>query len=389
MTTLARLGLEPVINAVGPATRFGGLPLSEGVLAAMQSAIVSPVRMDELQEAAGRQLAELLGVPSCYVTSGASAALTLATAVCASQGDPLVADGLPHSVQHRTVLVQRAQRDPYDHAITAAGPRLVEVGYPDSTLAYELAGRIDADVVAVLWRPRLHGDVLDLPAVAEIAHAAGVPVIVDGSLHIPPVHRLRDMMAAGADLVALSGGKGFRGPQTSGLLCGRSDLIAAVALHHQDMDIRAATFVESQVTGRLLQHNRQGLARGMKVAREQVLGLLTAVTEHLDDPARWLQHYERELAECADALRDVAALDVRSSRDEALDVPTLLVDCSQGNVSADAAVVALQQRHPRVFVGDAEAWRGILTINPMALGAGDGRTVGERIVDVQTQAAAP
>src|ERR1700723_591106 len=95
MDFVTELGLRPVVNAVGPATRLGGLPLSDGVHEAMRAASERNVRMDELQEAAGARLAELLGIPAAYVTSGASAALTLATAVCVAGADLRLADALP------------------------------------------------------------------------------------------------------------------------------------------------------------------------------------------------------------------------------------------------------------------------------------------------------
>ena len=148
------LGLRPVINAVGPATRLGGLPLSDGVQAAMRAAGERNVRMDELQEAAGGRLAELLGVPAVYVTSGASAGLTLAAAVCVAGDDLELTDALPQiSGPRRRVLVQRGHRDPYDHALTAAGVTLTEIGYASSTREDELTREFDGTVAAVLWRP--------------------------------------------------------------------------------------------------------------------------------------------------------------------------------------------------------------------------------------------
>src|SRR4051794_36017265 len=156
------LALRPIINAVGPATRLGGLPLAPAVLAAMADAVTTNVRMDELEEAAGRAIAQLLDVPAAYVTSGASAALTLATAVCVAGSEPGLLEDLPTGAAGRKVIVQRAHRDPYDHAITAVGVSLTEIGFPTSTYPDELARELDDSVVAVLWRPEVPGELLSL-----------------------------------------------------------------------------------------------------------------------------------------------------------------------------------------------------------------------------------
>ena len=172
MDIAAELGIRPIVNAVGPASRLGGLPLSDGVLAAMRAAGERNVRMDELQEAAGQRLAELLGVPAVYVTSGASAGLTLATAVCVAGEDLALADELPRILSpRRRVLVQQGHRDPYDHALTSAGVTLTEVGYGGSTREGELARELDETVAAVLWRPAPRHDLLDLDVVAQIGRA--------------------------------------------------------------------------------------------------------------------------------------------------------------------------------------------------------------------------
>jgi D-glucosaminate-6-phosphate ammonia-lyase len=388
MNFATQLGLRPVVNAVGPATRLGGLPLSDGVLSAMRAAVERNVRMDELQEAAGARLAELLGIPAAYVTSGASAALTLATAVCVAGADLRLADALPRVPgPRRRVLVQRGHRDPYDHALTAAGVELTEIGYQTSTRPDELARELDGTVAAVLWRPGGSGDLLGLDQVAQLAKAAGVPVIVDGAVDIPPVTRLQAMFAAGADLVALSGGKGFRGPHTSGLLCGQPELIAAVAVHHQDMDVREQTWAPSEVTGLTTRYGRHGIGRGLKVGREQIAGLLAAVTEYVADPERHEPEYDAELTALETELRRGPRLAARRTRNERLCVPEVEVDVSATGLRGDVVVRALEAGDPRIHVGEDQAWRDILVINPMGLGKGEGQQIAARLIEVCDAAA--
>lgn len=129
MTLYEKWGVPTVLNGVGPATRLGGLPLHPEVWQAMQEALAQSVRMDALESIAGARLAGLLGVPGVYVTSGAAAALFLATAVTMAGGRPDLIDQLPDSTGMKSkVVIQRAHRDPYDRAVTAVGATLVEIG---------------------------------------------------------------------------------------------------------------------------------------------------------------------------------------------------------------------------------------------------------------------
>lgn len=376
------LGLRPVINGLGPVTRLGGLPMSGAVFEAMRWAVATNVRMDELQEAAGAELARLLGTPAAHVTSGAYAGLTLAAAVCAVGGDSRGVDELPLTGERSRVIIQMAHRDPYDHAITSVGLRLTEIGYPYSTRPHELARELDSTVAAVLHRITGNGDMLPLRKVTELSHAAGVPVIVDAADYIPPLARLRQLQEDGADLIAISGGKTFRGPQASGILCGRRDLIRSVALHHLDMDLREATWSASEITGYWPTGGREGIGRGMKVGREQIVGLLTAVSEYVSEPGRWAQHYASELAECERALAACPALRVAQDHDHVMDVPALVIDFSGAGVDADEVARQLDRGTPRIQLSEAEAWRNRLIVNPIALAEGDGSRIGERVAAI-------
>ena len=190
----AELGLRAVVNGLGPVTRLGGLPMSDTVLDAMRWAVATNVRMDELQEAAGIELARLLDVPAAHVTSGAYSGLTLAAAVCAVGGDSRGVDGLPLTGSRSRVVIQMAHRDPYDHAITAVGLRLTVIGYPYSTRPHEMVRGLDKPVAAVVHRIGGNGDTLPLRKVADLSHAVGVPVIVDAADYASPVARLRQLL---------------------------------------------------------------------------------------------------------------------------------------------------------------------------------------------------
>lgn len=374
------LGVPVALNGVGPATRLGGLPLHPDVWAAMQESLASPVRMDVFEEAAGRRIAELLGAPAAYVTSGASAAMLLGTAAAMTGGRADLVDRLPDTTgMRRRVLIQAAHRDPYDRAVAPTGAVLETIGYPDSTHPDELDRALGDDVAAVLYRPGKPGNLLSLAATAEIAHAHDVPVIVDGAVHAPGLERLRALFTDGADLVALSGGKGFRGPQASGLLLGRADLVAAVGAQHQDMDERLTTWPPGLAAGRRTPP-RHGPGRPMKVGREQIAGLLAALERYVRDPGGDEAPGIAELDETERVLREGGA-EVTRHHDAALDVPSLHVRAGDGAAAVDALVLALAARPVPAYVGEAEAWRGIVTINPMALRPGDGVALGIAIVE--------
>ncbi|GGM25915.1 aminotransferase class V-fold PLP-dependent enzyme [Dactylosporangium sucinum] len=383
MDIYAELGVRTIINAVGPATRLGGLSLSDEVIEAMRAAGARNVRMDELEEAAGAEIAALLGAPAAYVTSGAAAALSLATAVCLAGDRPAAIDVLPEVAgPRRRAVIQRAHRDPYDHALTAVGAELVEIGYPGSTRPDELVRELDGRAALVLWRPGRGGDHLGIAEVCELAHAAGVPVLVDAAMDVPPLQRLRDILDAGADLVAISAGKGFRGPHTAGILCGQADLVGAVALHHQDMDIRPRTWQRSEVTGADPVRGRHGIGRGMKVGREQIVGLLVALRAFVRDPGAHHRHGAQELADIRAGLHDDPRCTVRDGYEHHLDVPVLEIDVTASGRSADEVIRDLDRGTPRIHLGEDRAWQGVLTVNPQGLQPGDGAAFAKRFAEV-------
>ncbi|MGO4681450.1 aminotransferase class V-fold PLP-dependent enzyme [Microbacterium sp. 2MCAF23] len=359
-----------VVNAVGPATRMGGLGLHDEVLAAMGRAVQVPVRMAELERAGGEHVARLLGAPAAYITAGAAAGLALAAAAAMARDDVDVIDSLPrHRDGRDEFVIQAAQRDPYDRAVEAAGGRIVAVGYPGSTHAAELASAIGERTAAVLYRPGAPGNHVDLDRTCAIAHAAGVPVIVDGALRIPPLTVLHEYIAAGADLLAVSGGKLLRGPQASGLLIGQPEWIARVGVHHQDMDEREETWPAAD--GRFVRPPRHGIARFAKVGREQLVGLVTAVERFVagaDDTAVEVEELRR-----AHQLLAHGPLGAVWEEHSVLGSPEVIVTVRPA--LATRFVRALRAQHPPVYVEESGAWRGVLSLNSLGLTTGDGERI--------------
>ena len=166
-----QLGIVPVINAPGEATRLGDLSLSKGDWNAIRRTLSVSVRRDEFASAAGLHIAQRPRVPAAYVTSGASAALALAAAICVAGEDRSAIDALPDTgVLPLQVVIQSAQMDPHDRAITSVGVGLTGVGYRTCCMAFEPRNAPFDRCAAALFRPGEPGDLLSLGRVAAIAH---------------------------------------------------------------------------------------------------------------------------------------------------------------------------------------------------------------------------
>src|SRR5438067_4804204 len=225
-----RLGVTPIINARGTHTRLGGTLMPPEVLDAMREAAGAYVVLEELQARASEVIARATGGEAGMVTGGAAAGLLLGTAACIAGDDPAKIELLPTTAGMRNEAIMfRAHRNGYDHSVRAAGATIVDVGYGHGTLPYQLEAAFGerTALVVYLMSPWAGRGALPLPETCAIAQRHGVPVLVDAAAMLPPAENLRRFIAEGADLVTFSGGKGLNGPQGSGVLAGRVDLIRA------------------------------------------------------------------------------------------------------------------------------------------------------------------
>jgi L-seryl-tRNA(Ser) seleniumtransferase len=379
MGLYASLGVRTVINARGNATLVGGTLMDPEVLAAMAEAGRSFVRIADLEEAASAKIAAVTGAEAGYVTSGAAAGVTLATAAVLAGLDPERMDRLPETDgQPNEILIQRVHRNPYDHMVRAAGARLVEFGDERGGSAAEMAGRIGPATAGVFYHAQAERLGVPFDAFVEVAHASGLPVIVDASVNLPPRSNLRRYVEAGADLVAFSGGKTIRGPQASGILAGRRDLLISVGLQHQDMDVMAATWERRELleSGRLPGLPQHGIGRPMKAGKEEIAGLLVALDRYLArDEAAERRRWTDICAGLASGLATIPGLAARVEAEspEGRPVPATLVtvDPARFGRSAVELVRAMQDLDPIVMVGDHEAEQGILRLDPENLTTAD------------------
>ncbi len=390
MGVYEELGLRTVINASGTLTRLGGSRMAPEVLGAMAEAAASFVPIDDLQARAGEIIAEVMGAEAAYVVTGAAAGLSLGVAACIAGMDVAAMDRLPDTTGLKDeVVVQRGHRNAYDHAIRAAGVRMVEVGYlgypgAGGTHPWQIAAAITGQTAAVACPILDTPGTVPLPEVCRIAHEHGVPVIVDAAAELPPRANLRRFIAEGADLVVFSGGKAIGGPQASGILAGRADLIASVALQHQDMDVRPQTWSWRPMldAGHLAGVPHQGFGRSMKVGREEIVGLLSALRRYVagsdeEDLERWQL--------CLDPIEQ--ALDgipgIRVSRHVAANKPVpMLRVMVEGECAGERAydlVNQLLNGEPAIAIDQSHAERGLLSVNPQGLTTDEASAVARRL----------
>jgi L-seryl-tRNA(Ser) seleniumtransferase len=364
----ATLGVRRRINAAGTLTRLGGSLMAPEVLDAMREAARSSVDIGELQSAASRVVARATGGEAGLVTSGASAALTLAAAACLAGYDIARMARLPDTRDMPNEIVMlRTHRNAYDHALRAAGAVIVDIGHNDRGTGAGVRG-IEAWEIEAVLGPRTTAFCFvatpetkhDLPLVVETCHRRGVPVIVDAAAQLPPASNLRAFTAAGADLVVFSGGKAIGGPQSTGILAGKRDLVASALLQQLDMDVvpqrwSAPDFVNRD---RVAAPPHHGIGRGFKVGKEEIVGLLVALERFAatDDLAR-LQAMEVRLTRIAAALPGV------ETRIVAGKVPTLEVSARDAAV----ALARLAAHDPPVHVGERKADAGILIVDLQAV----------------------
>ncbi len=388
----AQFGLEPIINAAGASTRVGGPLMHPAAARAMVEAAGSCIALDELQGAASRIIAEATGAEAGYVTAGAAAGLTLSAAACLAKLDIAIMDRLPDTGGlPNEIVISREQRNGYDHALRAAGAQLVEVGMNElvagagvrRTEVWEYDAAITDRTVAVAY----FANPESAPPVEEVAalcRQRSVPLIIDAAGQVPPAANLRRFVDAGADLVTFSGGKGLRGPQSSGILAGRRDLIMSVALQQLDLDEHWSVWDPPHNLidrAKLRGFPRHGIGRGFKVAREEIVALLVALRCFVAGD------YQQEIVRCEHYLRSVAdgLTDVRGIKAKLVGgmdedrFPLLEVTLDEAALGLTAFEVSRRLRGgtPAAYVNENRLAEGVLVLHAMGLE--------ERLIPLLTQ----
>lgn len=365
-----RLGVRPVINVRGMNTMASGSLMPKPVLAAMAEAASAFVDMAELNLRAGEHVARLLGVPAAHVTSGSAGGLLLAAAACIAGTDPDRTKRLPDTTGMRNeLIIQRCHRIQYDQALRTAGARLVEVGDAERCAPEDVARAVSERTAALVFivSPRLGDRGVPVEEMSRIARAHGLPLVVDAASTLPPVGHLRRWTDLGADLVIYSGGKGIRGPQASGLLLGRTDLIRAAAANGAP---------------------NSSIGRPCKVSKEDIIGLVTALELFLeeDHDAEWERHLgeARQIAGAVDGLPGVRPW-IEEDRD-VWTAPTVLVeiDAGRAGITPTGVMDALRAGEPPIMV---RIFQDKVLLDPHCLRGDEARIVARRLRETLEAAA--
>jgi D-glucosaminate-6-phosphate ammonia-lyase len=358
----SELGVRTFINAAGTYTTLSASLMPKEVIDAIGYASKHYVNVMELQDKVGEKIASMVGSESAMVTSGAAGALTVGTAGCITGMDRRAVQQLPDvtGLKHE-VIMQKSHRFGYDRAVQATGAKIVEV-----ETAEELDRAVNDRTAMMLFYNNNApvGKISDEDFV-RLGKKHKVPTMVDAAADTPPVGNLSKYVKMGFDLVIFSGGKGIRGPQSAGLLLGRKDLI--------------------QAARRNTSPNGDTISRGMKVNKEEMLGMLVALDLFMnrDHDAQW-KEWERRVKTVADAVKTLPSVTTEQWVPEiANHVPHLRIrwDQSQIKVKPPEVMKLLREGKPSIEaapLGDANT----LVIGVWMLEPGEAEIVARRVKEI-------
>lgn len=356
----ASLGIKPVINGVGVVTVLGGSIMPPEVVRAMEEASRYFIPLPELEKKVGERIAELVHAPAAMVTCGAASAISVGTAACLSQGDPAKLRQLPNREGIRfEVIQQKTHRSGYEHQMELCGAKIVSV---ETRKELEAAINERTGMMFFLNKAEPNGQVKAEDFV-KIGKERGIPTMNDAASDATPKENLWKYTKMGFDLVIFSGGKALRGPQSSGLLLGRKDLIAA-------------SLPAMSPFG--------GIGRGMKVGKEELCGVLAAVERYLkvDHQAEW-KELESRVSSIRSALKGVSGLTTdRHIPVIANEVPHVTVEWDES-----ARGLTAQQVSEKLLAGDPpihvqRPGKGKLLISVWMMRGEEPKIVGRRLREI-------
>ncbi len=356
----SKLGIKPIINGVGTVTVLGGSIMPPEVVQAMVDASHYFVPLPELNKKAGARIAELIGVPAAMITCGAASAIMVGTAACLARGDAKIMARLPNTSESRgEVIQQKKHRSGYEQQMLAAGARIVWVE------TAEEAERAINDRTAMMFflNKNEPEGLIKRDEWIAIGKKHGVPTFNDAAADIPPVSNLSAYVKQGFDLVAFSGGKGLLGPQASGLLLGREDLIEAA---------------------RPCMSPFGGIGRGMKVGKEEVMGLLAAVERYMKvDHEAEMRELERRVSEMIATLSKVKGITPRRHVPVIANVvPHLEITWEEGSGKPTSAEVVkrLMDGDPPIHIQNRGA--AALLVSVWMMRGNEHRIVARRLAEI-------
>jgi len=358
MATFESLGIKKVINASGNNSRVGSSILSQEVLQAMNEASKVYVNMNELHIRCGEFIAQITGAEAGLVTTGASGGLLLAAAACVTGTNKALMLELPQSAKGKEIVIQKGHRTGYDQAIRTSGVNLIEVGIPYQTYPEQIENSINENTVALLFTfgetVNRNGEV-SLEDVIKIAKKHKIPIIVDGSLINFPFKRLKDCIAMGVDLLVTSGGKHIFGPPGTGFLCGKKDLVEAC---------------------RLQAGPSYGIGRPLKIGKEEIIGLITALEIYLKKNYKAEhQKWNKKIHYLVSKLNELNNIEATQTEFDEVDrpVPRARVFFDERKIKHNAYEITkcLQCGEHQIWVQEFSLREGVILLNPVCLADGE------------------
>ena len=388
--------IPTVVNGVGTRTQVSGARLRSEAREAMKQASSAHVYLTDLQAYASEQIAPELNADAALVTAGTTAGLVLATGACIARDNYGVMAELPDTDAPSEIIIPRSHHCKYDVAFRVGGGTLIDVGpvshHPvdggtDLVRPWQIDDAINDDTAAVAYLARPYNR-LPLEDVVDVAHDADVPVIVDAAGETHPPAQLRSFLEVGADLVAFSGGKRIRGPQSSGVLVGRDDLIQSAAVqslsdgYHRDVWSPPTDYIEPD---RFSGVPPNGIGRSMKVDKETLIGLVRAFECYIEeDHVTTAENITERAERVADRIDESDAFKVYlTSGDEhkPLSVVAELTEAS-GVSNAATLIRRLRREKPRVWVGESRIHLNQITVDATCLTDPEASFLAERVVSV-------
>jgi D-glucosaminate-6-phosphate ammonia-lyase len=370
-------GLKPVINASGTMTALGGSIMPAEAVEAMAEAAQDWVELDRLLDQAGAIISQIAGVEAACVTAGSAAGLTLAAAACIAGRDLEIITRLPDTEGVPSeIVMQRGQVVSFSRCFRSAGASVVEVGgdpvtLPDGrrilgvtpTQVEEAISDETAALAIILSHGCVQEGLLPPESMAAIAHAHGVPLIIDAASELPPTRHLHEFVHLGADLVVFSGGKAIGGPNDTGFILGREDLIQSCALQSNP---------------------HVHLGRGMKVSKEQIVGLVVALQRYVGQNFDAL--LAREMVRAEYVIQELSPCPcVEASLvfpgESGVPVPRVRLTLDEQALGKTAADImsALEEGNPAIYLRPGYESIGVLTVDVQVLRDGEERIVVDRL----------
>ena len=357
---LDQLHVKKVINCFGPVTILGGSILDRRITKAMEEISQIFVDMDDLLDNASEKVSRLLGVEAAFITSGAAAGLALSAAGCMTGLDQSKIEKLPDvfDFEKNEIIVQAGQRNTYDRCLRVAGARLISVGIPYLTYPWQLRSALNAKTAAIahFTLETAWTGVLNMEEVHGIAEEFSVPIIVDGCNEVlPTIATIKKYFERGADLMVLSGGKSIQGPNDTGIICGKKELVQACRMNASP--------------------HMNGIGRTMKVSKEQIVGLVTALEIYAEsDPYVRLNKWIDKLDFIRKELLDVPGIRIKRSPEqpELSTVPILEIQLDEQELGFNSRdiVKALKGWDPPIVL-DIDFWihfrKQAIFVNPSCL----------------------